>query len=79
MQTVVIPAADKVFDDVDVEHDSQENKQGEDDEVFHGFGIRLRISFAFVLGKDKGFVGIPEGLDEHHHHHGNLEAGAVDT
>ena len=71
--------AHEVFQYIQIEHHAQEDEEGEDDKVLHRLAIRLLVVVALVAGKDKRLVGIAEGLDEHHHHHGYLEARPVDT
>ena len=62
-------------------HHSKEDEKSEYHKVFHRIAIGLLLSFSALrcLGEDKRFVGITEGLGEHHHHYGNFHIRAVDT
>ena len=62
-------------------HHAQEDDQPEQHEAFHGRGIRLTPVFArfFASGKDKGLVGVAEGLRKHYHDYRYLHVGGIDA
>ena len=67
------------MEQLDIAHHRQESQQGEDDEVFGGLGLRLLALLVLLPAKNKGLVGIAEGLGDEGHEHGNLHAGAIDA
>ena len=75
----VVAGVDVVLEQVEVEGDAEEDDPRKDDEVTHRLDVRAAVVGVAGLGEDEGLVSVAEGLDEHDHHDGDLEAGAVDA
>ena len=80
-QPRIIGRCNEELQDIDVAHHGQKDEECEEHIIGHRGGIGTASSFLpfLLLSKDKGVIGIAEGLREEHHHDGQLVASSIDS
>ena len=78
-QSFPVVGRDDALEHIDAGYHCQERQQGENDEIFHRFGVGVFVVAVFAFAKHEGLVGVAEGLGDERHNHGNFHRRTVDA